>query len=218
MKLDLRYIYCFTISLSLFASLYSFLVPSISKPIFPSDEIKKSFLKLDSSSLVSVKTIQSTKDSSDRKLSSIYLYSFDDKSSILASIVRVRKRDDFKIETYGLLTKGISEFYIQNPRMTNSVPYSIYGLVGNRNSYQTCIVPRTTKLDEVDIRLSRLTTAVENLDTTRRNLLSKLLGNEKTHDYSCLVLTYQPSSESKRSDHSKTWQSIIDLAQMALAR
>jgi hypothetical protein len=218
MKFNLRYIYVFTIFTALLSSLYSLFVPGISKPTFPSENMKESLLQLTSRKLISVKTFQSTSDSADRKLSSIHLYHYSDGLNILATIVRVRKRDDFKIETYGLLTKGIPELYIKNPRSTNSVPYSIYGLLGNRDSLQTCIVPGTTKIEQVDIRLGSLTAAVQSMDTTKSNLLTKLLGTEKVHDYSCLVLTFQASTLSSPLERSKTWVSIIELAQMALAR
>lgn len=218
MKFNLRHIYLFLLFFSFLACIYSFFVPGISKPDFPSARMKESFLQLDSHNLRSIKVIKSAKDSSDRKFSSTYHYSLSDGSNIFATVVRVRKRDDFKIETYGLLTKGISELYINNPRMTNSVPHSIYGSLNDRDSFQTCIVPGTTKLDQVDIRLGSLTAVVKDMDSTTRNLLSKVLGTEKIHDYSCLVLTYQPSSVLSLSDRSSSWNSIIELAQIALAK
>ena len=218
MKFYLRHIYFFFIFFSLLASLYSLFVPGISKPIFPSGKMRENLLQLDLPSLLSFKKIDAAKDSSDRKLSSIYHYRFSDGSDLFATVVRVRKRDDFKIETYGMLTKGISEIYIKNPRMTNLVPYSIYGLINNRDSIQTCIIPGTTSLDKVDIRLSSLTASVRDLNASESNLTSKFLGTEKVRDYSCLILTYQPSTVLNPSDRSRTWNSMIKLSQLALAR
>jgi hypothetical protein len=218
MKFNLRYIYIFTLLSSLLASFYSLVVPGISKPIFPSGKMRENLLQLDLPSLESFKKTDNAKDSSDRKLSSIYHYRFSDGSDLYATLVTVRKRDDFKIETYGLLTKGISELYIKNPRMTNSVPYSIYGLINNRDALQTCIIPGTAKLDQVDIRLSSLTASVKNLNTSASSIPSKLLGIEEALDYTCLVLTYLPSNVSNPSDRSRTWNSMIELAQLALAR
>ena len=218
MKSNLRSIYVLVLVFSFLASLYSFFVPGISKPNFPVGKMREYLLQLDYPSLVSFKKTDTARDSSDRKLSSIYHYRFSDGSDLYATLVRVRKRDDFKIETYGLLTKGISELYIKNPRMTNSVPFSIYGLINNRDSLQTCIIPGTTKLDQVDIRLSSLTSSVRNLNTSASNIPSKLLGTEEALDYICLVLTYQPSIALNKLARSRTWNSMIELAQLALAR
>lgn len=218
MKPNLRHIYLFLLFLSLLACIYSFFVPGILKPDFPSSRMRGKFLQLNSHNLLSVKEITAADDNSDRKLSTTYNYSYSDGSNIIATVVRVRKRDDFKIETYGLLTKGISALYIKNPRMTNSIPHSIYGSLNNRDSFQTCIIPGSQTLDQVDIRLNSLTANVEDLDTAASNLFSKVLGTEKVHDYSCLVLIYQPSPLANPSERSSTWNSIIELAQMALSR
>jgi hypothetical protein len=218
MKQNLRHIYLFVLFFSLLACIYSFFVPGISKPDFPSTIMRDRFLHLNSHNLLSVKGSKAAEDTSDRKISTTYSYSYTDGSNVIATVVRVRKRDDFKIETYGLLTKGISTLYIKNPRMTNSIPHSIYGSLNNRDSFQTCIIPGTKTLDKVDIRLNSLTANVEDMDTTRNNLFSKVLGTEKVQDYSCLVLIYQPSPLANPSERSSTWNSIIELAQMALAR
>jgi hypothetical protein len=106
-------------------------------------------------------------------------------------MVRIRKRDDFKIETYGLLTKGIDPIYIESPSFNNTVPYSMLGLIDGKEALQTCVITGSSQ-----------------------SLASKLLGTDDRSDYSCLVLTYHPKSVKKASE---AWTSIIENVQIALS-
>lgn len=202
--------------LSLGASLYSYLKPGISSPAYPDEKIKESLNLINSTKLISMTVKSLNQDSSDRKASKLYTYLYADGSELLGTLVRVRKKDDFKIETYGLLTKNLSPIYIKSGIFVNSIPYSTVGSIGNRRAIQTCVIPGTNKLNENDIRLSELTAAVERLYPSSKTIFTKLLGTEQIIDYSCLVLTYKPSLRSPEINQ-KNWLSIVKNVQAAMA-
>jgi hypothetical protein len=147
-------------------------------------------------------------------LSPIHEYTFRDGSKLLAVMVRIRKRDDFKIETYGLLTKGIDPIYIEYPTFNNTVPYSMVGIIDGKDSLQTCIVPGTTNLDQVNVQLFPLLAQADRLAGSSQSLASKFLGTDDRSDYSCLVLTYKPKTVKGAS---VAWTSIIRNVQIALS-
>lgn len=222
MRLTIKEIYAFLISISLLACLYSLIVPGIATPAYPALKLREGLKSETNHHLLRVVEKDLDQDSSDRKLSKLYTYEYGDGSKILSIMVRVRKRDDFKIETYGQLTKNIKQIYITNPTSTNAVPYSLQGLLGSKQSIQTCIVPGTSKLSQADVRLDGLLSSAASMApiTKKRNYLAKVLGTEAQEDYSCLVLTYQPSSlnHQKGADLQSSWSSIIGKAQSALAK
>jgi hypothetical protein len=206
--------YVILILLSLLASCYSFFKARISIPLYPSP-LSNTFTN---DTLISHSTITSDldKNTSDRMLSNIHEYNFADGSRLLAVMARVRKRDDFKIETYGLLTKGIDSIYINSPSFSNTIPYSMTGRVNGRESIQTCIIPGTTQLDQVNVQLFPLLFQADRLSgLNQSSIVSKFLGTEGHTDYSCLVLTYQPKTLGRTAED--TWISIIKDAQMALS-
>lgn len=214
--LFLQKFYGYLLAVSTFFTAYSFLKPGIYTPVFPS-QIITVLSKVGTSKLTSSKKLDFNKDSSDRKLSPIYKLSYDDGTSILATMVRVRKRDDFKIETYGLLTKNIDPVYLKNSTFIDSIPPSQVGSVGQNKYIQTCVIPGSTKLSDSDFRLVGLTTTVERLNPRKKSLLNKFLGTVETVDYSCLVLTYQYPSNSKLIPP-KNWPLIVSSVQSALIK
>lgn len=160
-------------------------------------------------------------DSSDRKPSPMYVYKFSDGSEIRSAMVRVKKRDDFKIETYGLLTKNLDPIYIRNPISSPLFSNSAVGNIDTKKSIQTCIVPLTTRYDQADIRLQSLTDSVENLKPNSANFFSdKILGRKRPIDYSCLVLTYFPGA--KQTIHEKAqleeWKALVNRVQKAMLK
>lgn len=196
-------------------TIYVVVKPGISVPNFPDNQLSNVLKRVGSSTLTSLTKLHVDKNSSDRKLSPIYKYSYSDGSSLLATIVRVRKRDDFKIETYGLLTKNIDPIYLTNSTVLDIVPPSLLGTISNTKFIQTCIIPGTTKLEDIDFRLGNLTAIIEKLYPKKTSIFDKLLGTRKHINYSCLVLTYQVSSHP--NDVSiKKWQSLVREVQGAL--
>lgn len=214
MKENLKSSYIFLLVTALFASFYSFFKTGIISPGFPT--LLNSKLKTSSfvQGLATPSSIVIDKETSDRKLSPMYQYILKDRSILKAVMVRVRKRDDFKIETYGLLTKGIDEIYIKSPTFFPEVPYSMIGLIGGKKTLQTCIIPGTKKLDEVNVQLFPLIAQADRLAGNSQSLLSKLLGTDDRADYSCLVLTYQPHSFGTAKDQ---WPTIIHTVQLAMS-
>jgi hypothetical protein len=207
--------YAVVAALSLLANLYVFLKPGISIPEYPDQKLLNSLRRIGSSSLVSTDQINVEKNTSDRSSSSIFTYSYDDGSKLLANLVRVRKRDDFKIETYGLLTKNIEQIYLKNSSSINITPPSHMGTVGKDKFIQTCVVPKGKQLSDSDYRLSNLTAIVERLNPANNTIYDKVLGTKKNIDYSCLVLTYRLPAEVK--DKSFThWQEVVRNVQKAL--
>lgn len=198
-----------------FFSVYSLLKPGIETPDFPK-QLSRILNKVGTSKITSSKKLDFTKDSSDRKFSPIYKFSYEDGSNILATMVRVRKRDDFKIETYGLLTKNIDPIYLKNSTFIDTIPPSHVGSVGKNKFVQTCIIPGSTKLSDSDFRLAGLTSTVERLNPRKKNLLDKFLGTVESIDYSCLVLTYQYPSASM-TEPPKNWSEIVSSVQKALS-
>jgi hypothetical protein len=207
--------YVVVLFFSAVASLYVFFKPGILSPVYPEEKMKRSLEKINSASLISSSKKEVNKDSSDRKLSAIYAYNFNDGSRILAAKVRVRKRDDFKIETYGLLTKNIDPIYLKSASFVNSSPPSLSGMIDKDKFIQTCVVPKSSKLEESDFRLDRLLSIVESLNPTSNTLLDKFLGTKKNIDYSCLVITYKPSPNSQAMPPDN-WKQLIRAVQRAL--
>lgn len=218
MSFSLKRFYIILIALSLLACLYSFAIPGIVAPPFPTSQVSEALKGEGSDRLLKVIEKGLDQDSSDRKLSKLYTYTYRDGSKILAIMVRVRKRDDFKIETYGQLTKNIKDIYISDPTSTNTVPYSVEGLLESRSSIQTCIVPGTAKLEQADVRLDGLLSSVDTVAPKQKSYLAKVLGTEPKEDFACLVLTYQPSSLVKQGNIKRSWSSIIGRVQSALAK
>jgi len=214
MNQECRRPYLLFIVLALLASSYSFFKTGISSPVYP-PLLTSKLLALDSiEPPISSSSKLLEKDTSDRMLSPIHQYTFRDGSKLLAVMVRIRKRDDFKIETYGLLTKGIDPIYIESPSFNNTVPYSMLGLIDGKEALQTCVIPGTTKLDQVNVQLFPLLSQADRLAGSSQSLASKLLGTDDRSDYSCLVLTYHPKSVKKASE---AWTSIIENVQIALS-
>jgi hypothetical protein len=216
-NLVLTRFYSSLIFLSLSACLYSYFKPGILSPTYPEQKLKTALSKLDTNILISSSHATLDKDTSDRKLTPVYTYTYSDGSKVLGTLVRVKKRDDFKIETYGLLTKDIEQIYLNNPRFSDLIPYSLIGSLNDKTSIQTCIVPKTTKLDEVDIRLSNLVSSAESLHPQSFSLTNKVFGTKKNIDYACLVLTYQPVSKDQKLN-SIRWTTIVQKAQDSLSK
>jgi hypothetical protein len=214
MNQDCKRPYLFLIVLALLASSYSYFKTGISSPVHP-PLLTSKLLALDSiEPPISYSSKPLGKDTSDRMLSPIHQYIFRDGSKLLAVMVRIRKRDDFKIETYGLLTKGIDPIYIESPSFNNTVPFSMLGVIDGKKALQTCVIPGTTKLDQVNVQLFPLLSQADRLAGSSQSLASKLLGTDDRSDYSCLVLTYHPKSVQQATE---TWTSIIENVQIALS-
>lgn len=212
------YVYSGTIFIAVVVNLYSMLKPGITTPEYPVSKMRNAINQIGSASLISTSQEKMTDDSSDRRHSPLFRYKYTDGSQILATVVRVKKRDDFKIETYGLLTKNLSPIYIQNQQFSGSPPYSIFGILGDHQSIQTCIYPGTDNLSKADIRLNELTgTAVALTPNQKVSIISKIIGSHKAVDYSCLVLTYKSANESVMKKQHK-WREIVGNVQSSLAQ
>ena len=206
--------YVFLALLGLFACFYSYYRSGISSPVFPSLLTSKLKALSSGDQLVLSKTFSLTEDTSDRKLSQVTRYTFHDGSQLFAVMVRVRKRDDFKIETYGLLTKGIDLIYIQSPFFSSAIPYSMKGSIKGVKTLQTCVIPGTTKLEQANVQLFPLLSEADRLAGSSKSILSKLLGTDDRSDYACLVLTFQPNSIQTSIKH---WQAIVNAAQLSMS-
>lgn len=178
--------------------------------------MQKALIDIGSGSLISTSTTKLDKDSSDRTASSLHTYNYSDGSKLLAAIVRVRKRDDFKIETYGLLTKDIDQIYLKNSIISPSTPPSLSGMIGQDKYIQTCVIPGTRDIKDSDFRLDNLTAIVEKVNPGSDSLLDKIMGTKKHIDYSCLVLTYKPATDSAIIPP-KNWPIIIKEIQKVLS-
>jgi hypothetical protein len=211
MDQHLKQIYSFLVSVAFLASSYTFFKPGISSPAYPALFSEKIMTDL---SVDSTTSRDLAENNSDRMFSKLHQYSLVDGSQLFAVMVRVRKRDDFKIETYGLLTKGIDKIYIESPSFNNIVPYSMVGLIDGKKTLQTCVIPGTMDLDQVNVQLFPLLDQIDKLSGTSKSLISTFLGTDNNHDYSCLVLTFQPKSFDVSRD---AWTSIIRKAQIALS-
>lgn len=207
----LKQIYSSLVSIAFLASFYAFFKPGISPPTYPALFSKK---LMSDSSVDSTISRDLGQNNPDRMFSRIHQYSFSDGSQLFAVMARVRKRDDFKIETYGLLTKNIEPIYIESPSFSNSVPYSMVGLINNKKTWQTCVIPGTGNLDQVNVQLFPLLEHVDRLSGENLSLISTFLGSDSSRDYSCLVLTFQPKAFEMSRD---AWTSIIRNAQLALS-
>lgn len=218
---SLKDIYSLFIILSVTGCIYALLKPGISKPILPPLKLTDSYILGDQPGLrlVSSENIDLNKDTSDRKLSLLQTYTFQDGSQLLSVMVRIRKQGDFKIEGYGLLTKNIDPIYMDSSTFSNSIPYSMIGILNNKKAYQTCIVPSSSSIDQVDVRLAPLTSIIKKSSETETNrLLLKFLGQERIQDYSCLVLTYKPSAKINADSSSKSWRSIVQNVQRYITK
>ena len=200
--------------LAMFACFYSYYRTGINSPIFPTLLTAKVKTLGRSDQAILTKTFKLVDDTSDRKLSHVTRYTFHDGSRLFAVMVRVRKRDDFKIETYGLLTKGIDLIYIRSPMFSNAVPYSMIGLIKGVKTLQTCVIPGTTQLEQANVQLFPLLSEADKLAGSSQSILSKLLGTDDRSDYSCLVLTFQPKSNQSSL---KDWKAIITAAQLSMS-
>jgi hypothetical protein len=194
-RMTLR-VYVFSVLLALSACIYAVFKPGISPPIFPEASMRNALNHIGNESLTSTSKRTLNKDSSDRTTSFLYTYNYSDGSKIMAVMVRVKKRDDFKIETYGLLTKNIDPIYIKNSTIVPSTPPSLSGVIGKDKFIQTCIVPKTRNIKDSDFRLDRLTEIAESVHPSSSTFLDKIIGLKKHIDYSCLVLTYKPAIDS----------------------
>lgn len=212
---NLRRIYLLLVSLGILTCLYSYFKPGIAVPAYPNAKVLSALAQTKDFRLASWSNKDIKKDSSDRKLSPVYFYKSVDGSELISVMVRVRKRDDFKIEAYGQLTKDLKPIYIENPIFQDIVPRSMLGQINKKNYFQTCIVPGSKSLNEIDVRLSPLTEIVEKRVSTKSTLLTKLLGSKTNPDFSCLVLTFNPNSDLE-SDARKTWVSIVDKIQASI--
>lgn len=174
-------------------------------------------MSISASKLVNVSRINSDADTSDRMLSPIYLYRFDDFSRILAVNVRVKKRDDFKLETYGLLSKGVKQIYLENSRLLGGPPFSLYSVVDNKPVYQSCIIPGSKSLNDIDVRLVPLTSLIAKKSNSSRSILSRFLGLSEKRDYSCIVVTFFPDGKISEAAHQEKWTLILTTLQKSLA-
>jgi hypothetical protein len=225
--LRFKLIYTILLFASIAFSLHSFFKPGIVAPQYPASLIRNSLNEINGDKLTSTSMTTLENDSTDRKPSALYAYKYNSGSEIRASLVRVKKRDDFKIETYGLLTKNLDPIYIRNPISNISVPFSSSGKIGSRDAIQTCIIPHTTKIEQADIRLQPLTTIAENLKPSTSNFFyDKILGKKKTVEYTCLVLTYLPvknfsnlaNNSAEYLNQVRNWQTIVQSVQTALLK
>ncbi|MFN9070565.1 MAG: hypothetical protein ACK54Z_04370 [Cyanobacteriota bacterium] len=215
-KLLLKDFYFLFLFLAFSACMYVLVKPGISKPFHPTLKLKdtEALRFHHGSKLVSSESINLNKDTSDRKLSRLETYDFSDGSQLLSLMVRVRKEGDFKIEGYGLLTKNIDQIYMENSTFSNAIPYSMIGILNNKKAYQTCIVPSSTNINQVDVRLAPLTSMVKKSSQSDANrFLLKLFGLERMQDYSCLVLTYIPPANSNDDTNAKLWASLVQYLQ-----
>jgi hypothetical protein len=224
---SLRLIYTALLFASIVFSLHSLFKPGIEAPQYPSSLIHNSLKTIKGDTLTSTSMTTLQNDSTDRKPSPLYTYKYKSGSEVRASLVRVKKRDDFKIETYGLLTKNLDPIYISNPVANIPVPFSSVGKIESKDSIQTCIIPHTTKIEQADIRLQPLTSIVENLKPSTSNFFyDKILGMKKPVEYSCLVLTYLPNQNfinpanrsAEYADQVRIWQTIVQSVQRALSK
>lgn len=215
MIISLKTFYQFLVSLAILASSYSFLKPGISPPEYPVSKVNAALQRLDPN-LVSSRERDLKSDSSDRKISKLYQYTFNDGSELLSLVVRLRKKDEFKIEAYGQLTKNLDPIYMKNPVFKSDIPRSMYGVINGLTYYQTCLVPGSTSLDQVDVRLYPLTSVVESLVHRRKDIMTRMLGSNARFDYSCLVLSYKPPAFKQESEAIKIWSMILSNIQVAL--
>ena len=203
-------------------SVYSLLRPGLSAPRYPATKMYQELSQIDGKKLITTSMTTLENDSSDRKASPLYVYRYSDGSEVRAAMVRVKKRDDFKIETYGLLTKNLAPLYIPNPISNPNFPNIAFGKIKDSKSIQTCIIPHTTRLDQTDIRLPALTSTVEDLNPTTSNFIhDKVLGRTRPLDYSCLVLTYIPPSNKNSFDiksQLEDWKKYVTKAQEAMSK
>lgn len=211
-------IYLSLLGFSSLACLYAFFKPGIEPPIYPGPKLMEALRDAGRGQIIETKVRSLDKDSSDRKFSKLYRYKLADGNELSALVVRVRKQDDFKIESYGLLTKNVEPVYIKSPLFRDSVPYSMLGRIGDYSAIQTCIVPFSLKQNQADVRLAALTSTVKSLSKDSDNhLLSKIFGFNKRYDFSCLLLTYKLSKSIISDDDFKVWSAIVQQVQKALA-
>jgi hypothetical protein len=207
--------------LLIFASVFGCLVSSqnsvLSVPTLPEEKIRRALVSIPSSKLINISRINSNANTSDRMLSPIYLYRFDDFSRILAVNVRVKKKDDFKLETYGLLAKGVKQIYLENSRLLGGPPFSLYSVVDNKPVYQSCIIPGSQSLNDIDVRLVPLTSLIAKKSNNSRSILSRFSGLSEKRDYSCIVVTFFTDGKISEAAQLKKWTLILTKLQKSLA-
>lgn len=213
----LQKVYSFLISLAVIASSYSLFRPGIAKPSYPDSLTSALLAKGFDLPLIASEEKNLEKDSTDRKISNLHHYKFADGSELLSLIVRLRKKDDFKIEGYGQLTKGFDPIYMESPVFSNRIPYSMVGLIKGNKYYQTCLIPGSRRLEQVDVRLYPLVALAESFVVRKRDLVSKVFGTVDKTDYSCMVLTFKLAPKKDEFSNTQTWISIINNIQKTLS-
>lgn len=212
----IKNIYLFLIVSSAIGCLVSSQGSSISKPTYPESEIKPALLSLSSSKLINSYAKVLDDSTSDRKTSSLYTYNYDDSSRLLIVNVRVKRRDDFKLEAYGLLSKGLKDIYLENSRLIGGPPFYLKSMINNQPVYQSCIIPGSRELDEIDVRLFPLTSVIEKKSEISRNIFSKLIGSSIKSDYSCIVITFFPDKKLDENDQLQKWNTLLSHLQQIL--
>jgi|688.fasta_scaffold243535_3 hypothetical protein len=212
----IKNIYLFLIVSSAIGCLLSSQSSSISKPTYPESKIKPALLSLSSSKLINSFAKVLDDSTSDRKVSSLYTYNYDDSSRLLIVNVRVKRRDDFKLEAYGLLSKGLKDIYLENSRLIGGPPFYLKSMINNQPVYQSCIIPGSRELDEIDVRLIPLTSVIEEKSEISRNIFSKLIGSSIKNDYSCFVITFFPDKKLNENDQLQKWNTLLSNLQQIL--
>lgn len=216
MRETIKRSYRLLIIASIFGCLVSSQNSALTIPTLPEEHIKKALASMPSSKLINVSRINPEANTSDRMLSPILVYTFDDSSRLLAVNVRVKKRDDFKLETYGLLAKGIKQIYLENSRLIGGPPFSLKSIVENKTVYQSCIIPGSKDLNDIDVRLAPLTSFIAKNSDSSKSFLSKFLGLSKRRDYSCVVVTFFPDGTISEDAQLRKWTSILSTLQKSL--
>lgn len=211
-----RVIYVFLIIMSSLGCIFSSQNSKISIPIFPDLTVKDALESLPSSKLIKVSESPLDANSSDRHFSPLYSYFFKDSSRLLIVNARVKKRDDFKIETYGLLTKGIDQIYLENSRFISS-PNSLRAFVDKKPVYQSCIIPGSNQLNDIDVRLNPLTSFIERKSNSSKNVITRVFGIDRKRDYSCFIITFFPNANLSEDEQLKDWKTILTKLQQVLA-
>lgn len=211
-----RVMYVFLIFMSSLACIVSSQNSKISVPPFPDTKMRNALASLPTSKLIKASESSLDANSSDRSFSPLYSYLFNNSSRLLIVNARVRKRDDFKIETYGQLTKGIDPIYLENSRFISN-PNSLKSIVDNKTVYQSCIIPGSNKLSDIDVRLNPLASYIARESNQSKNVMTRILGLEKKKDYSCFVVTFYPNGNFSEDEQLREWTTILKSLQQVLA-
>jgi hypothetical protein len=202
--------------MSFSACIFSSQNSKISIPSFPNPTVSDALESLPSSRLIRVSESNLDANSSDRNFSPLYSYLFNDSSRLLIVNARVRKRDDFKIETYGLLTKGVDQIYLENSRFISN-PNSLRAFVDKKPVYQSCIIPGSNQLSDIDVRLTPLTSFIQRESGSSKNLITRVLGIDRKRDYSCFIITFFPNANLSEDEQLREWTTILKKLQNVLA-